>query len=71
MKWQVIAGISQKINEEAKGYLIRKLEKDASVEMPNLWTDFIKDTTNHLHQSQSNIEVASDNKTGGFSCLTL
>ncbi|WP_375318947.1 hypothetical protein [Candidatus Tisiphia endosymbiont of Oplodontha viridula] len=70
MKWQVIAGISQKINEEAKGYLIRKLEKDASVEMPNLWADFIKDTTNHLHQSQSNIEVASDNKTGGFSCLT-
>ncbi|OZG32155.1 hypothetical protein [Rickettsia endosymbiont of Culicoides newsteadi] len=70
MKWQVIAGISQKINEEAKGYLIRKLEKDASVEMPNLWADFIKETTTHLHQSQSNIEVVSDNKTGGFGCLT-
>ncbi|WP_425362780.1 hypothetical protein [Candidatus Tisiphia endosymbiont of Hybos culiciformis] len=70
MKWQVIAGISQQINEEAKGYLIRKLEKDASVEMPNLWADFIKDTTTHLHQSQSNIEVASDNKSGGFGCLT-
>ncbi|MCC8372031.1 MAG: hypothetical protein LN568_04765 [Rickettsia endosymbiont of Pseudomimeciton antennatum] len=70
MKWQVIAGISQKINEEAKGYLIRKLEKDASVEMPNLWADFIKDTTTHLYQSQSNIEVVSDNKTGGFGCLT-
>ncbi|WP_250311762.1 hypothetical protein [Rickettsia endosymbiont of Oedothorax gibbosus] len=70
MKWQVIAGISQQINEEAKGYLVRKLEKDSSVEMPNLWADFIKDTTTHLHQSQSNIEVASDNKTGGFNCLT-
>ncbi|MCC8398601.1 MAG: hypothetical protein LN569_04880 [Rickettsia endosymbiont of Labidopullus appendiculatus] len=70
MKWQVIAGISKQINEEAKGYLIRKLEKDASVEMPNLWADFIKDTTTHLRQSQSNIEVVSDNKTGGFGCLT-
>ncbi|UCM85913.1 MAG: hypothetical protein LF885_01225 [Rickettsia endosymbiont of Culicoides impunctatus] len=38
--------------------------------MPNLWADFIKETTTHLHQSQSNIEVVSDNKTGGFGCLT-
>ncbi|WP_341761124.1 hypothetical protein [Candidatus Tisiphia endosymbiont of Thecophora atra] len=70
MKWQVIAGISQRINEEAKGYLIRKLEKDANVETPHLWSDFLNDTTKHLHQSQSNIEVAPNSKTGGLTCLT-
>ncbi|WP_341761151.1 hypothetical protein [Candidatus Tisiphia endosymbiont of Thecophora atra] len=70
MKWQVIAGISQRINEEAKGYLIRKLEKDANVETPHLWSDFLSDTTKHLNQSQSNIEVATNSKTGGLTCLT-
>ncbi|MDD9334544.1 MAG: hypothetical protein PV347_00595 [Rickettsiaceae bacterium] len=70
MKWQAIATVTNQINEEAKGYLVRKLEKDASVEMPHLWSDFLSDTTKHLHQSQSNIEVANNSKTGGLTCLT-
>lgn len=45
MKWQAIAAVTNQINEEAKGYLARKLEKDASVEMPHLWSDFLSDTT--------------------------
>ncbi|MDR0774749.1 MAG: hypothetical protein LBE72_05570 [Rickettsia sp.] len=70
MKWQAIAAVTNQINEEAKGYLARKLEKDASVEMPHLWSDFLSDTTKHLNQSQSNIEVAPNSKTGGLTCLT-
>jgi hypothetical protein len=70
MKWQAIASVTSQINEEAKGYLARKLQKDASVEIPNLWADFITDTSRHLHKSQSNLEVTSNDKTGGLGCLT-
>jgi hypothetical protein len=70
VKWQAIANITGQINEEAKGYLIRKLEKDPSVEIPHLWSDFITETTKHLHNSQSNLEVTANDKTGGLSCLT-
>ncbi|WP_342270049.1 hypothetical protein [Rickettsia endosymbiont of Orchestes rusci] len=70
MKWQAIAGVTSQLNEEARGYLVRKLEKDASVQIPDIWSDFINDTTKHLHQSQSNLEIANDEKTGSLTALT-
>lgn len=70
MKWQAIAGVTNQINEEAKASVTRKFEKDASVEVPYLWSDFINATHKHLHQSQSNLIVTSDEKTGGLTCLT-
>nr|WP_253307823.1 hypothetical protein [Rickettsia endosymbiont of Ceutorhynchus assimilis] len=70
MKWQAIANVTGQINEEAKGYLVRKLEKDASAEMPHLWADFITETSGHLHNSQSNIEISPSGKTGGFAVVT-
>ncbi|WP_342270039.1 hypothetical protein [Rickettsia endosymbiont of Orchestes rusci] len=70
MKWQAIANVTGQINEEAKGYLVRKLEKDASAEVPHLWADFITETSGHLHNSQSNIEISPSGKTGGFAVVT-
>ena len=70
MKWQAIANVTEQLNEEAKAAYIRKLEKDASVEIPNVWADFITDTSKHLHESQSNMVVERDRKTGALSCLT-
>ncbi|WP_342257021.1 hypothetical protein [Rickettsia endosymbiont of Aspidapion aeneum] len=70
MKWQAIAGVTSQLNEEARGYLVRKFEKDAAVQIPDIWSDFINDTTKHLHQSQSNLEIANDEKTGSLTALT-
>jgi hypothetical protein len=70
VKWQAIANVTSQINEEAKGYLDRKLQRDAAVQIPYLWSDFIAETTQHLHQSQSNLIVSNNDKTGGLSCLT-
>ena len=70
MKWQAIASVTHQVNEEAKGYYLRKLEKDASVQIPHLWSDFISDTAKHLHESQGNIEIANDERTGSLTALT-
>lgn len=69
MKWQAIAGVTNQINEEAKAYLYRKLEKDTSVEAPKLWSEFLTDTTKHMADSQTRLEVKSNDKTGGLSAL--
>ncbi len=70
MKWQAIASLTSQINEEAKSCLERKLQKDASVQAAKVWADFIVETNQHLHQAQGNLSVASNDKTGGLSCLT-
>jgi hypothetical protein len=70
MKWHAIAGITSQVNEEAKAYLDRKLQKDAAVELSHVWWDFITETGKHLHKSESNLEVVSNDKTGGLSCHT-
>ncbi len=70
MKWQAIANVTGQISDEAKLILRSKLEKDAAVELPNIWSDFILETSKHLQDSQSNIEVAASPKTGGLNCLT-
>ncbi|HJD55381.1 MAG TPA: hypothetical protein LFW21_01765 [Rickettsia endosymbiont of Pyrocoelia pectoralis] len=70
MKWQAIAGVTSQVKELSKDYLIHKLQKDASVEIPHLWGDFESETTQALHDSQSHIEVMPNDKTGGLSCLT-
>jgi|GEM_PF-5288586 len=65
-KWQAIANVTNQVKDEAKNYLVYKLQKDASVELPNLWGSFIDETTKHLHDSQSHIEVLPNSKTGGL-----
>lgn len=70
MKWQAIAGATQQISDEAKIVLKHKLEKDAAVQIPDLWSDFLLGTTKHLQESQSHIEVTTSGKTGGLSCKT-
>jgi len=66
MKWQAIANVTGQINEEAKNYLALKLQKDAAAELPHLWSDFITDTGQALHESQSHLQVDSDGKNGGL-----
>jgi len=66
MKWQAIANVTGQINEEAKNYLALKLQKDAAAELPHLWSDFITDTGQSLHESQSHLQVDSDGKNGGL-----
>jgi hypothetical protein len=70
MKWQVISEVIRQINDEAKIILKNKLEKDAAVQLPHLWSDFLLETSKHLEESQTNIEVASNTKTGGLACVT-
>ena len=69
MKWQAISNFSDTLDKEIKAQVQQKRERDAASEIPNIWSEFVMQTSSMLDNAQNYLEVKTDDK-GALNCLT-
>ena len=67
--WQEIQQVSQKLSNEGKRLLEEKITKDGITIGQTAWQDFVNQTGQDLNQSQQNVTVDTDSKTGNLATL--
>lgn len=68
-KWEEIAKTTNILNKGLNDIWDRKLKKDASVIVGDVWSDFVLNSSKHLTDAQNHIDVATDEKSGTLACL--
>lgn len=69
MTWQAIANFSSTLDKALKDTIALKESRDAAAEIPNIWSDFVIQSSNFLDDAQNHLNVTQDNY-GSMNCLT-